>query len=318
MFKVRKDRSEKGKELRQVVYETLQEEMKNNDALLALEADLGGASGSAIIRKAYPDRYIQCGISEANMIGVAAGLSVEGFVPFVHSFAPFSTRRVLDQIYLSGAYAHTTINIYGSDPGFTAAGNGGTHTSFEDAAIMREIPDVLVVDAADDVQLGWIVKELTTMKGVHYFRANRKNVRQLYEPGSIFEFGKGNIVRAGTDALIIAMGQVVNDALDCAKTLSQEGIDCEVIDMFTLKPLDVELILQEAQGKKALVTFENHSVLGGLGSAVAEVLAEANVKVPFKRHGVKDRFGQVGSADFLQKEYELTAGDLYKTIRSLL
>ena len=318
MFKLVQDRSQKGCELRGVVVQTLQDVMEENEKVVALEADLGGASKFTDIQKSHPDRFVQCGIAEADMIGIAAGLSSEGFVPFVHTFAPFSTRRAFDQIYLSCAYAKNTINIYGSDPGFCVGTNGGTHTSFEDMALMRSIPDALVLDIADASQLEWCIRQLSTMSGVHYFRANRKPVRQVYEANSTFEFGKGNVLKQGKDVLILSCGQVVSDALDAAEHLEQEGISCEVIDMFTIKPLDVPLILEEIKDKRACVTFENHSIIGGLGSAVSEVLAENGISIPFKRHGVQDRFGQVGSPDFLQKEYGLTASDLEKSIHSLL
>ena len=318
MFKLAQDRSAMGKELRGVVVSTIQEMMQDNDKIVALEADLGGASKFSEIQKTNPDRFIQCGIAEADMVGVAAGLSTEGFIPFLHTFAPFATRRVFDQVYLSGAYAHNTLNIFGSDPGFTVGANGGTHTSFEDMAIMRTLPDAIVVDPADAVQLEWVVKEFASMSGIHYFRANRKPVRTVYEKGSTFTFGKGNIVKSGSDVLIIVAGQLVSDALDAADELDKQGISCEVIDMFTIKPLDADLIIQEAQNKKAIVSFENHSIIGGLGSAVAEVLEEHAISVPFKRHGVQDRFGQVGSPAFLQKEFGLTSDDLQETIKAII
>lgn len=318
MFTLTKNRSEKGKELRLVVVETLQDMMKTDDKVVALEADLGGASGFTKIQASNPDRFVQCGISEANMTGVAAGLSVTGYKPYLHTFGPFATRRMYDQIFLSGAYAGTTMNIYGSDPGFTAGPNGGTHTTWEDVALMRAIPGSVVCDAADATQLDWIIREFAKSEGVHYIRANRKDVRNVYEEGSTFEMGKGNIVREGSDVLIITAGQIVSDALDAAEALEKEGISVEIIDMFCIKPLDVDLIVKEAADKKAVVSFENHSITGGLGSAVAEVLAEQEVHVKFKRHGVNERFGQVGTPDFLQKEFHLTAEDLMNTVKEVL
>lgn len=318
MFTLAKNRNEKGKELRMVVVETLQDLMKSDDKVVAMEADLGGASGFTKIQASNPDRFIQCGISEANMTGVAAGLAVTGFKPYLHTFGPFATRRMYDQIFLSGAYAGTTLNIYGSDPGFAAGPNGGTHTTWEDVALMRAIPGSIVCDAADAVQLDWIIREYSKSEGIHYFRANRKDVRKVYEEGSTFEIGKGNIVREGSDVLVITAGQIVSDALDAAEALEKEGVSVEVIDMFCIKPIDAELIIKEAVGKKAVVSFENHSIIGGLGSAVAEVLAENEVHVKFKRHGVNERFGQVGTPDFLQKEFHLTADDLQKTITEVL
>ena len=318
MFKVVEDRSKKGKDLRDVFVESLQELMKKDSAVVALEADLGGASHFTRIAKTNPDRFVQCGISEANMMGVAAGMSSVGFKPYTHTFGPFATRRAFDQIYLSGAYAQNTLNIWGSDPGFCAGGNGGTHTTWEDVALMRTIPGSVVVDAADETQLRWVVSKFSELEGIHYVRANRKPVRNVYAEGSTFQLGRGNVVRQGDDVLIICAGQILSDALDGAEALEAQGITCEVVDMFTIKPLDEELILSEAAGKKAVVTFENHNVTGGLGSAVAECLLEHGVQTKFKRLGVTEEFGQVGTQEFLQKEFGLCAEDLQDAIIQLL
>ena len=302
MFQLAENRQEAGRELRDCVVETLQELMKDDDKITALEADLGGASGFTKIKKTNPERFIQCGIAEANMMGVAAGLSLTGFKPFTHTFAPFATRRVFDQLFLSGAYAGNTINVYGSDPGFSVASNGGTHTAWEDVALIREIPGAVICDPADDVQMEWIIKEFLKMEGIHYVRSNRKAVRNVYKKGSSFKIGQGNILKEGKDILIIAAGQLVSEALDCAEELEKEGYSVEVIDMFTIKPLDEKLLIKEAKGKSKIVTIENHSIYGGLGSAVSEVIAENGISVPVKRIGVKEKFGQVGTAEFLQEK----------------
>lgn len=314
MFQLAENRQEAGRELRDCVVETLQELMKDDDKITALEADLGGASGFTKIKKTNPERFIQCGIAEANMMGVAAGLSLTGFKPFTHTFAPFATRRVFDQLFLSGAYAGNTINVYGSDQGFSVASNGGTHTAWEDVALIREIPGAVICDPADDVQMEWIIKEFLKMEGIHYVRSNRKAVRNVYKKGSSFKIGQGNILKEGKDILIIAAGQLVSEALDCAEELEKEGYSVEVIDMFTIKPLDEKLLIKEAKGKSKIVTIENHSIYGGLGSAVSEVIAENGISVPVKRIGVKEKFGQVGTAEFLQEEFGLTAKQIKETI----
>ena len=314
MFQLAENRQEAGRELRDCVVETLQELMKDDDKITALEADLGGASGFTKIKKTNPERFIQCGIAEANMMGVAAGLSLTGFKPFTHTFAPFATRRVFDQLFLSGAYAGNTINVYGSDPGFSVASNGGTHTAWEDVALIRELPGAVICDPADDVQMEWIIKEFLKMEGIHYVRSNRKAVRNVYKKGSSFKIGQGNILKEGKDILIIAAGQLVSEALDCAEELEKEGYSVEVIDMFTIKPLDEKLLIKEAKGKSKIVTIENHSIYGGLGSAVSEVIAENGISVPVKRIGVKEKFGQVGTAEFLQEEFGLTAKQIKETI----
>lgn len=296
----------KSRELKLIFSETLQKIMDENPRVIALEADLGGASSFLNIKKTHPKQFLDVGIAEANMIGTAAGLSMLGYIPFVHTFCPFASRRVEDQVFLAGAYSKNTINIFSSDPGVCAATNGGTHTSFEDLAFMRALPDALVFDPADDVQLAWLIRQLSDKTGIHYIRASRKAAARIYEEGSSFEIGKGNVLKKGSDVLLISMGEVLHDALKAAYELEEWGISVEVIDMFTVKPLDEELILQETKEKKLIVTFENHSVINGLGSAVADVLAREAAAIPLRKIGINDQFGQVGSVDYLKKAYGLT------------
>ncbi len=314
MFRLVENRSEKGKDQRMAIVETLQELMKQDDRIVALEADLGAASGFSKLHKTNPERFIQCGIAEANMTGIAAGLSLLGFKPWIHSFAPFVSRRNFDQLYVSGAYAHNTINIYGSDPGFAVAHNGGTHTTWEDVALMRTIPGSVVVDPCDAQQFAWVVKELTQLDGIHYVRSNRKAVRKVYSEDSTFILGKGNVLKRGNDVLIVCAGELVSEGLDALEMLERKGYSVGLIDMFTIKPLDKELLLKEAAGKKLMISLENHSIIGGLGSAIEEVIAENSINIRFCKMGVAERFGQVGTAAFLQKEYHLTAQDLVEKV----
>ncbi len=316
-FKLCKDRST-GKEMRMCVVDTLLSAMEENNKIIALDADLAEASGFKKIKANKPDNFIECGIAEANMVGVAAGLSLFGYIPFIHSFGPFVTRRVFDQIFVSGAYAHNTINIYGSDPGFCVAQNGGTHTTWEDVALMKTIPNALICDAADGVQMSWIINNFSKLKGIHYVRGNRKPVKKVYEQGSAFEFGKGNVLVNGDDILLISSGQLTSEALEAVERLKENHISVELIDMFTIKPFDKELFLNEIEGKKYVVTFENHSIYGGLGSTVAEIMAENGLGIPLIRLGVDEKFGQVGTAAWLQKEYNLTSQDLYERILKLV
>jgi transketolase len=312
------DNKENKTELRMAVVGALQDLMKTDPKVIALDADLGNASAFLKIKASNPDRFLDVGIAEANMAGVAAGLSVLGFKPFIHSFAPFASRRLFDQLFLSGAYAKTTINVYGSDPGFTAGPNGGTHTSYEDVGLMRLIPDSIVCDPADATQTAWLVREFAKLPGIHYFRANRKAVPRVYTDDSTFALGKANVLTHGADCLVIAAGQLVSDALKAAAALKAKGITVTVVDMFTIKPLDADLIAREVPKHKATVTFENHNVIGGLGSAVAEVIAEQGLATRFKRIGVTERFGSVGTQDWLQKDYHLTADDLAAAVEGLL
>lgn len=318
MFKLADNLGEGGRAYRDAVASTIIDMMQANEKVVCLEADLAGASGTSKIQKAKPEQYVQVGIAEADMMGIAAGMSSEGFIPYVHTFGPFATRRCFDQIYMSGAYAKNTINIWGSDPGFTVGANGGTHTTWEDVALLRTIPQSVVCDAADAVQMEWILREFAKSEGIHYVRSGRKSAYSIYAEGSEFELGKGNVVHEGSDILIVTAGQLLKDAFDAVKILEEKGHSVELIDMFCIKPLDTELLIREAKGKKAVVTFENHGVIGGLGDAVASTLLEAGVSVPFKRHGVAERFGQVGTPDFLQKEFKLTANDLIETVEGLL
>lgn len=306
------------KELRAVFVETLQELMGENDKIIAIEADLGAASGFSRLGKSHKAQFINVGIAEANMIGIAAGLSMIGYIPFVHSFAPFVVRKGYDQLYLSGGYSTSTINIYGSDPGVCAGTNGGTHTTFEDIALMRAIPGTMIFDPADPVQLKWLIREVSGLSGIHYIRASRKAVPYIYKEGSSFQIGKGNILCNGKDVLLISMGETLYTALEASQELSNTGIGVEVIDMFTVKPLDRDLVRRELEGKKLIVTFENHNIIGGLGSAIAELLAEAGTGVPLVRIGINEKFGQVGTPDYLKKAYGLTKENVINTILETL
>ena len=285
---------------------TLMELAKDDPRIVVLDADLVSSSGMKPFFRAFPDRAIQCGIAEANMIGVAAGLSLTGKVPFCHSFGPFASRRVCDQIYISAAYARLNVRIVGSDPGVTAAYNGGTHMPFEDMAVLRGIPEITLLEPCDPVCLADLTKQLADVYGVYYIRMARKGSTAVYVPGSTFEIGKGNVLRPGVDVTIIASGIMVAEALKAAESLAAEGVSARVVDMFTWKPMDRELVARCAEETGAIVTAENHNVYGGLGSAVAEAAAQT-VPVPIEMVGTDDRFGQVGTEGFLRGEYRLTA-----------
>jgi transketolase len=306
MFKVLQ-KIEKSEDLMRDVYcNTLIELARDNKNIVALDADLVSSSGMKPFFKAYPDRALQCGIAEANMIGVSAGLSLTGKVPFCHSFGPFASRRVCDQIYVSAAYAKLNIRIIGSDPGVTAAYNGGTHMPFEDMAVLRGIPEITLIEPCDTVALADIVRQLIDVYGVYYIRLQRKNPMSIYEKGSAFKIGRGNVLRNGSDVTIIGSGIMVAEALKAADRLAAEGVSARVVDMFTWKPIDTELVANCAEDTGAIVTAENHNTFGGLGSAVAEAVVKT-LPVPVEMVGTDDRFGQVGTEDFLRKEYGLTA-----------
>lgn len=305
------------KEMRIAFSDTLNELMEHNQSIFALEADLGSASSFNQIEKQHPKQFCNVGIAEANMMGIACGLALQGFIPFVHTFAPFATRRALDQIYLTGVYSDGNLKLFGSDPGMCAATNGGTHTTFEDIAIMASLPHTMVFDPADEVQLEWLIKTIAPLKGVHYIRANRKMIPRLYQSGSQFEIGKANLIKEGTDALIMSSGDLLHDAFQCALELEQVGIHVGVIDAFSLKPFDTELLIEWSNKVEHIITYENHNVRGGLGSIVASILATQKTHAQLTMMGIVEQTGEVGSFDDLKKHFGLTMDDLKKTILEL-
>lgn len=304
-------------ELRKIYSSTLKEMIEEDKRVYVLEADLAEAISTNTLAESCKENYVNCGIMEANMIGAASGLSLIGKIPFVHTFSPFLTRRDFDQIFLSGAYAKNNIKLFGSDPGVYAQHNGGTHTSFEDIALMRTIPNAVVMSMTDSFMFKSILRQIKDIYGIHYFNGIRKNAYQIYDENDTFEIGKGQVVKVGKDVTIIACGIMVMEAVKAAEELEKEGISAAVIDMFTIKPIDKDLIIEYAEKTKGFVTAENHNIIGGLGSAVAEVLVENCPKV-LKRVGVQDRFGQVGTLDYLQEEYKLTSSEIVKKAKEVL
>jgi transketolase len=304
-------------EMRKVYCETLIGLAEKNKQVIALDADLMTAISTKPFAARFPERNINCGIQEANMFGVAAGLAATGKVPYAHTFAPFCSRRACDQIFLSCAYAKLNVKIIGSDPGVTAALNGGTHMPFEDVGIMRMIPGMTVIEPTDTVMLREIITKIADEYGTHYIRIPRRTVTKVYEVGSSFEIGKAVQIRDGSDLTIIATGFCVAEAIKAAAFLAARGVSAQVIDMFTIKPIDREVVIKAAEETGAIITAENHNIIGGLGSAVAEVLAE-NRPTPMERTGVRDLFGEVGSIDYLAGRYELTADDIVKKAEYVL
>jgi transketolase len=304
-------------EMRQAYCETLISLAESNTNVMALEADLMTAMGTRMFLEKFPERGINCGIQEANMFGIAAGLSATGKIPYVDTFAVFCARRACDQIFLSCAYAKLNVKIIGGDPGITAALNGGTHMPFEDVGIMRTIPGMKVIEPTDVVMLRDIITKISEEYGTHYIRMARRIVTKIYEAGSSFEIGKAVTVRDGSDLTIIATGFCVAEAIKAAAILAEQGITARVIDMFTVKPIDKEAVIKAADETGAIVTAENHNILNGLGSAVAEVLVE-NRPIPMERIGVKDLFGEVGPVDYLAERFELTAGHIVKKAKNVL
>lgn len=298
--------------MRDVYAATLMELAEKDSRIVILDADLMNSIGTVPFAKKYPERTFNCGIQEANMIGAAAGMSAVGLIPFTHTFACFSSRRAADQVFMSCAYAELNVKMIASDPGITAAYNGGTHMALEDLGIMRSIPGLTIVEPVDSVMLADVLKQAAAVKGNFYIRLLRKMAVKIYEEGSTFQIGKAVTLREGTDVTIFASGICTADALTAADILATQNIQAQVINPFTIKPIDAEGITEAVKKTGAAVTVENHNIIGGLGSAVAEVLSEY-CPAPLERVGVRDTFGEVGPVDYLKKRFQMTPDDIVRS-----
>ena len=289
---------------------------KEHDDLVVLDADLAEATKTVIFKKAYPERHVDCGIAEANMAGIAAGMSTCGYVPFMSSFAMFAAGRAFEQVRNTIGYPHLNVKIGATHAGISVGEDGATHQCCEDIALMREIPGMVVINPCDDVEARAAVKAAYEYVGPVYLRFGRLAVPVLNDESTYkFEIGKGVKLKDGKDISIIATGLCVSEAVKAVDMLAADGIDAEIINIHTIKPIDEDIIVETAQKTGRVFTVEEHSIIGGLGSAVAEVLAE---KCPTKltRIGVRDTFGESGPAKELLHKYELDADGIYKQIKA--
>lgn len=294
------------KEVLQVIGETFRELISEDSRVVYLDADLMGSLKTQDIWKEFPRNVYNTGIQEANMIGVACGMYLNGFKPYVHSFSPFASRRVFDQVFISGAYAKKSIRIIASDAGIMATHNGGTHMCFEDVAMMCTIPGACVVDISDPVMMGVMMRLTKDRPGITYLRTPRRNLPDIYCPDERFEEGRGKVLREGDDVTLVGCGIMVATCLQAAKILQQEGIAARVVDVVTIKPLDEALILESAEKTGAVVTAENANIHGGLGSMVADCLSQCR-PTPVLHVAIENQFGRVGVEEFLREAYGLTA-----------
>lgn len=289
---------------------------KDHADLYVLEADLGGATKTTIFRDAFPDRHIECGIAEANMMGVAAGLSLTGIVPFATSFAMFAAGRAYEQVRNSIGYPHLNVKIGATHGGISVGQDGATHQCNEDFALMRTIPGMVILNPCDDVEAKAAVKAAYEYNGPVYIRFGRVAVPVINDhPGYHFEIGKGITLKEGNDLTIAATGLMVPASLEAAEKLEKDGIHARVLNIHTIKPLDEVLIKKAAQETKQIFTVEEHSIIGGLGSAVAEVTAEENLAKVF-RIGIRDVFGESALAEELLAKHGLDGEGIYKQIKS--
>lgn len=297
-------------ELRKAYVAKLLELMQKNKKIVILDADLAAAGGTKPIYQQFPKRAFDVGIAESNMTCMAVGMSAYGYIPFIHSFAPFCSRRNFDQIAVSISYSEQNVKIMAFDPGITATSNGGTHMTFEDVAMMRALPNIVVMDIVDWVQMREALPQIANHKGSVYVRMARKQTEQLFDENTYrFKLGKADKLSEGKDITIISTGCLTIDASRAVQRLKEQGINAELLCMATIKPLDEQAVLQSAKKTNAVLTVENHSVHGGLYSAVTELLSR---EYPCRCDAVAvyDRISQVGSLNDLKRDYQLTEQDI--------
>lgn len=291
---------------------------KEKEDLVVLDADLAAATKTGIFKKAFPERHIDCGIAEANMTGIAAGMSTCGYVPFISTFAMFAAGRSFEQVRNSIGYPHLNVKIGATHAGISVGEDGATHQCNEDLALMREIPGMVVINPSDDIEAKAAVRAAYEHAGPVYLRFGRLAVPVINDrPDYHFEIGKGVVLKEGTDVTIFATGVCVSSALEAAEKLKEDGIDAEIVNIHTIKPIDRELVIASAKKTGKVVTAEEHSVIGGLGSAVAEVLSE---EAPTKllRIGVEDVFGESGPAKELVAKYGLDGNGVYEKVKKFV
>ncbi len=287
------------------------------EKLVVLDADLSAATKTGIFKKAFPEKHINCGIAEANMMCVAAGFASMGFVPFASSFAMFAAGRAFEQVRNSIGYPHLNVKIGATHAGISVGEDGASHQCCEDFALMRAIPGMVVICPADDVEAKQAVKAAYKHEGPVYLRFGRLAVPVFHDESYKFEIGKGEVIKEGSDVSIIANGLMVAEAIEAGKELEKEGISAEIINIATIKPLDEELIIASAKKTGKVITVEEHSIIGGLGEAVSSLLSE-KCPTPVKRIGVNDEFGHSGPAKDLLKQFGLSSENIVKVTKEFI
>ncbi len=289
----------------------------DNKNIVVLDADLSKSTKTADFKAVFPERFFNVGIAEQNLAGVAAGLSTAGKVPFISTFAMFAAGRAFEIIRNSICYPKLNVKVCATHAGLTVGPDGASHQAIEDIALMRAIPNMVVLNPADAVSTERIIEAASKYDGPVYVRLGRAGVPVIYDENTVIEIGKANTVKEGTDLTIIATGIMVAEAIDAAEVLEKDGVSVRVMDMHTIKPLDEAVVIKAAKETKAIITVEEHSIIGGLGSAVAEVLVE-NAPTKMKRIGVKDVFGESGSPDELLVKYGLKASNIVEAAKTLI
>lgn len=304
-------------EMRQLFAVELEKAMMQNENIVLLNADLAKPNGFGSFSEKFPQRAINVGIAEQNMASIAAGMSSYGFIPFICTFTPFATRRICDQIAISICYSKQNVKIIGTDPGISAEYNGGTHMSFEDIGVLRSIPNMVIFEPVDNNQLKCILPQIIDYKGPVYIRMFRKVTPDIFGEDEKFNLFNAKTIKDGTDVSIFCSGIMVSETLKANKILEEKGINAEIINIHTIKPIDEESIINSVHKTGAVVTVENHNIIGGLRSAVAEVLSE-NCPAPLRSIGIRDSFGQVGKMPYLKETYNMNAQNIVQAVLSVL
>ncbi len=299
---------------RQSYGEALLELGRENKDIVVLDADLSGATKTKLFAKEFSERFFDMGISEQDMMSTAAGMSTMGKIPYASTFAVFAAGRAYDQIRNSICYPKLNVKICATHAGITVGEDGATHQMLEDISMMRTLPNMTVISTSDDTQTKWAVKEISKIQGPVYLRLSRLATPVIYDENEKFEIGKGKQFGNGTDATVIATGVTVIEALKAKEELAKEGIDIRVVDMHTIKPIDKEIIIKSAKETNKIITIEDHNIIGGLGTAVCEVLSEEYPKKVVKM-GIKDEFGTSGKAEELMKHFKITSKDIVEEIK---
>ena len=306
-----------GKATREAYGEALKKLAAENKDVVVLDADLSGSTKTSEFKKVAPERFFNVGIAEQDLIGTAAGMAIAGKIPFASSFAMFAAGRAYEIIRNTVAYPKLNVKIAATHAGLTVGEDGASHQAIEDISLMRGIPNMTVINPADSIEAEQAVLKAAEITGPVYIRLGRMNVEDVYDETYKFELGKGVELKKGNDVAIIATGLMVQEALKAAKILSENGIDARVINIHTIKPIDNEIIINAAKETKAIVTAEEHSIIGGLGSAVLETLCDV-YPVPVKRVGVLDTFGESGKPAELLEKYRLTAKDIVEACKEVI
>jgi transketolase len=319
MIKLAKSVEKDSLEMKAAYAQIMIELGEKNEKVVDVEADLANCLNMGKFKAKFPNRYFDIGIAEQSLSSIAAGLAVMGKIPFAHTFACFASRRMCDQNFISCGYAKANVKIVGSDPAISGALNGGTHQANEDLAIMRAIPNITIIEPSDCVSLRWALNKAAETEGMFYIRVQRSENVTIYEEGSEFEISKANVLREGTDVTLIGSGSLMlAETIKAAELLAAEGISARVVDILTIKPIDVDCVLKCAKETGAIVTVENHTIVGGMGGAVAETLARNFSLVPMASIGVPDRHGEVGVSSELKVVMKMTKEDIAAAAKKVI